>query len=413
MRNRIPGQLVIQTTNHCNARCPQCGMRATADIPRKRLNTEQIKRILDAAAKKGVKAVSFTGGEPFLFQDDLIRLINYASEISIPYIRTGTNGFIFRRSSSADFVDRIKALADRLAAAGLRNFWISLDSAVPEVHEKMRGLAGVVRGIEKALPIFQAAGLFPSANLGLNRMVGGHFVESPVFSLLRSLFGCFLPSFQGSPESFLRPRPHHGFYHGQHLLPHEHQRGRTERRLASRIRGHHCRYGSPFHRPRKGRSYKVLLDTIPDHRRHRRIFSPLSSIYALHRRYLHQEDPAAAFGCRGGIDFFFIDANDGDTYPCGYRGRENLDKFWRLELECVKQENNCRSCDWECFRDPSELCAPLLQALHRPLQLARHMFRDKLFRPLWMEDIRYYYACEYFDARRSPNFKRLNHFKPK
>ena len=77
-RNRIPAQLVIQMTNHCNAQCPQCGMRTTAKIPRAKLCRDEIQRILDAAGRQGVQAVSFTGGEPFLFQEDLIHLIEYA-----------------------------------------------------------------------------------------------------------------------------------------------------------------------------------------------------------------------------------------------------------------------------------------------------------------------------------------------
>jgi MoaA/NifB/PqqE/SkfB family radical SAM enzyme len=409
-RYRIPGQLVIQMTNHCNAQCPQCGMRATAKIPRRRLDHKQIKRILDAAADKGVQAVSFTGGEPFLFQDDLIRCIEYASGIGIPYIRTGTNGFIFRRSDGADFTDRIKALADRLAGAGLRNFWISLDSAVPEVHEKMRGLPGVVKGVEKALPIFHAAGLFPSANLGLNRMVGGQATAAlnPLsFPSAEAYLTAFYLSFKEALNRFYDLVRSMGFTMVNTCYPMSISAEEQSTGLQAVYAATTVDTVVRFTDAEKAALYKVLLDTIPEYRRYLRIFSPLSSIYALHRHYLKQKDPAAAFGCRGGIDFFFIDANDGNTYPCGYRGRENLGKFWALNPALLKLEANCRRCDWECFRDPSELCAPLLQALHRPRQLVRHMSRDKLYRRLWLEDIHYYYACEFFDARRPPDFKRL------
>lgn len=70
-RKRLPGQLVIQLTDQCNASCPQCGMRITEKFPRSRLSTDRVKRILDGAARVGVEAVSFTGGEPFLFFDAL------------------------------------------------------------------------------------------------------------------------------------------------------------------------------------------------------------------------------------------------------------------------------------------------------------------------------------------------------
>ena len=67
--------------------CPQCGMRVTENFQRSRLSVEYIKRLLDAAAQKGVKIVSFTGGEPLLFLDDLVILINYAGEAGFKYIR--------------------------------------------------------------------------------------------------------------------------------------------------------------------------------------------------------------------------------------------------------------------------------------------------------------------------------------
>ena len=117
-----------------------------------------------------------------------------------------------------------------------------------------------------------------------------------------------------------------------------------------------------------------------------------------------------AFGCRGGVDFFFIDAQAGDTYPCGYRGHENMGKFWDLDLNAIRPEGACRRCDWECFRDPSELCAPFLQVLHAPARLLGKMRGDERYRRLWIEDLRYYHACELFDGRRPPRPERLRRF---
>ena len=73
-------------------------MRATAKFPRSILSQDTLKRILDAAADQGVQALSFTGGEPLLFADDLIDMMAYAGNIGIPFVRTGTNGFLFCNS---------------------------------------------------------------------------------------------------------------------------------------------------------------------------------------------------------------------------------------------------------------------------------------------------------------------------
>jgi len=173
LHGRIPGQIVIQLTDRCNAQCPQCGMRASAPFRRSKLDGTEVRRILDHAGKIGVKAVSFTGGEPFLYFKDLLEYIRYAGRSGIPYIRTGTNGFIFKNADRSDFDAGIHRMAESLARTPLRNFWISIDAASPRMHEAMRGFPGIIRGIAKALPIFHSYGIYPSANLGINRNMSG------------------------------------------------------------------------------------------------------------------------------------------------------------------------------------------------------------------------------------------------
>ncbi|HKL82421.1 MAG TPA: radical SAM protein, partial [Desulfobacter sp.] len=138
LKGRMPGQLVIQITDRCNATCPQCGMRKTSKFDRTRLTNDQLKEIIDAAGEKGFQAISFTGGEPMLLRKDLPELIRHAGKAGIPYIRTGTNGFFFADHDKPGFKDKVKVIADELADSPLRNFWISLDSSVPHIHEQMR-----------------------------------------------------------------------------------------------------------------------------------------------------------------------------------------------------------------------------------------------------------------------------------
>lgn len=404
-RNRIPGQLVIQFTNHCNARCPQCGMRTTARIARTRLDQAAIKRILDTAARQRIQAVSFTGGEPLLFLDDVLELIDYAGALRIPYIRTGTNGFLFRGAERSDFEDRIKRLAEGLAATPLRNFWISIDSAEPGVHEAMRGLSGVIKGIAKALPLFHAAGLYPSANLGINRRVGGALtadLRPDHYPDARTYLEVFYQRFVKAFDRFYR------FVHGlgftivntcypMSITPEDQSAGLSAV-YAATAEDNVVSFGGP----EKAMLYQALMDVIPRHRKRLRIFTPLSSLYSLCQHYRSPNNTSRAFGCRGGVDFFFIDAAGGDTYPCGYRGNENLGKFETLDVAACKPVADCHRCDWECFRDPSEMCAPLLQSLNAPLALARRVRHDPAYGGLWLEDMRYYAACDFFSGRKPP-----------
>ena len=50
----------------------------------------------------------------------------------------------------------------------------------------MRGLPGVVQGIEQSLPIFHANGIYPAVNLGINRRIGGEAVDQAFRSPLDS-----------------------------------------------------------------------------------------------------------------------------------------------------------------------------------------------------------------------------------
>ena len=178
LRGRLPGQLVIQYSNRCNADCPQCGMRRSERISRYTLGKDNARRLIDSAAAKGVRSLSLTGGEPLMFLDDIVELLDHASRAGIPYVRTGTNGFIFRDSDRPGFHDNITRIVEKLASTPLYTVWVSLDSANPASHEQMRGLTGVVKGIEKALPIFHEHGIYPAVNLGINRATGS-ITEQP------------------------------------------------------------------------------------------------------------------------------------------------------------------------------------------------------------------------------------------
>jgi MoaA/NifB/PqqE/SkfB family radical SAM enzyme len=413
LSNRLPPQLVIQFTNRCNARCPQCGMRASAGIARSTLSRRTLKRTLDAAAAKGVRVLSFTGGEPLLHLDELVELITYAGSIGIPFVRTGTNGFPFRNSHKPDFEVRIRRLAQQLSATCLRNFWISLDSAYAEVHERMRGLDGVVAGIEKALPIFHDHGLYPAANLGINRQLAGGATQNlraDRFSSPEAYLAAFYDGFCDAFDRFYTFTRDLGFTTVNACYP----MSIDAREQSSGLNAVYAASATDdvvrFSDPEKAMLYKALMDTIPKHRRHIRIFSPLSSLYMLGRQYAQPDAEPEAFGCRGGVDFFFISAEDGNTYPCGFRGNENLGKFWSLDLDALASNGECLRCDWECFRDPSELSAPLLQSVHHPVRLSRRLHRNPTYMKHWLRDIRYYKACGWFDGRKPMNIRQMQCF---
>lgn len=394
LRGRIPGQVIIQYTDSCNALCPQCSMRKTEGFFRSKLSELEVRKIIDSAARQNIQAISFTGGEPFLYEEELLQHIQYATKKKIPFIRTGTNGFMFRDSDSSDFEERIHNFAEALSKTKLRNFWISIDSAEAETHEKMRGLDGVIKGIEKALPIFHLYDIYPSANLGINRNMGGF----GRISMKMTDPEVFYEEAREAFERFYQFIMNLGFTIVNACYPMS-MSGVEETKIKA-VYGAVSSSGIvSFTNAEKIQLFKALMDTIPKFRSGIRIFTPLASLYALIKQY--EGDAHFSMPCRGGIDFFFVDAKDGNTYPCGYRGNENFGKFYDINIGELNAKPFCKACDWECFRDPSEIIEFLIQSLRNPTLYLNSNFKDSNYKKLWREDLRYYKDCDFFDGRKS------------
>ncbi|SLM32642.1 Radical SAM domain protein [Desulfamplus magnetovallimortis] len=385
-----PGQLVLQITDACNATCGQCGMRVTNRFPRTRMSLDYVKAIIDRAAENRVKAISFTGGEPFLMAEELFEMIRHAHRAGIPFIRTGTNGFLLRFTGDEDnFKKRVYPLAEKLAKSGLRNFWISIDSASPNRHERMRGLPGVIKGIEQALPIFESAGIYPSANLGINRYMGRG--ESPLM-LLSQNRDAFHHAACEAFSQFYRFVVDLGFTIVNACYPMSMEDNR-EAVYSATSRDTLV----SFSREEKVILFQALMETIPGYRKQIRIFSPLSSLHALIKQYTRQGNCYSSYPCLGGHSFFFVDSRDGNTYPCGYRGSENMGKYQTLNMKSViNKKTFCRRCDWECFRDPSELFGPFMEMLNHPLSLLKRFHEDPEMIKYLFSDLRYYQKCDFF-----------------
>lgn len=390
IRGRAPAQLVIQMTDACNATCPQCGMRANNIFKRSGIEPSRIRRALDRFSDIGGAAVSFTGGEPFLFFEDLVDLIEYAEKKGIRYIRTGTNGFFMKNPDEPGFKDKISGIAERLSGTGIRNLWISLDSSDAVTHEKMRGLKDVVRGIEKALPVFHSFGIYPSVNLGINRNMAG-FDQRLDYSDRDEFYEKTVDAFR----KFYSFSVDLGFTIANCCYPMSVGKGHEKLNAVYAATSDDV---TSFDVWEKILIYKALFKVIPEFRDKIRIFSPRSSLFALICQ--HEGDPGKSYPCLGGIDYFFMSAADGLAYPCGYRGNECLGEFSDIDMKRLGAEPHCRECDWECFRDPSELFSPLLMLKKEPLALFRRIALKDEYLRIWKEDILYYRKCGFFNGRK-------------
>jgi len=142
--------VVWNLTRTCNLRCVHCYTNSEALKYPNELTTEQAKAVLDDLAEFKVPAVLFSGGEP-LVRPDLFELAAYARQRDL-HVVASTNGTL---------IDR--AVAERFKQLEFAYIGISLDSAIPAVHDEFRGMAGAfertMRGFRHCVEVGQKVGL--------------------------------------------------------------------------------------------------------------------------------------------------------------------------------------------------------------------------------------------------------------
>lgn len=136
-----PRHPVIEVTSDCNLSCVHChvGTEERGITPPFDDLSKVIKRI---AAIKEFGMIAFTGGEP-LVRPDLMDLIELTSKAGL-YVVIATNGTLIDRKTAKELKKR-----------GVVGVAVSVDSILPDLHDKIRGRENVfeqaIRGIEACL----------------------------------------------------------------------------------------------------------------------------------------------------------------------------------------------------------------------------------------------------------------------
>lgn len=133
-----PQYLMMKVTNLCNSDCIYCNhakSRAQTEV-KEQIPLEQMIKIIDEAAKLGVKAISISGGEPLL-RPDIENMVARIVEHGIVPVLLTNGCFLAER-------------AEKLYESGLKYFIISLDSLDEKDYFYQRGVEinKVLEGIE-------------------------------------------------------------------------------------------------------------------------------------------------------------------------------------------------------------------------------------------------------------------------
>ena len=136
-KKKIPMAVTIGVTTGCQYRCVHCSAIGRSKS-RPDLSLDELRRTVQQCLDLGVSNITFTGGEPLL-RDDLEQLVSSVSPDQA-ISQVFTNAFALTS-------ERAKSLKD----AGIFGVQISLDSADPAEHDRLRGLDGAFRAVEEGV----------------------------------------------------------------------------------------------------------------------------------------------------------------------------------------------------------------------------------------------------------------------
>jgi MoaA/NifB/PqqE/SkfB family radical SAM enzyme len=157
VRRGGPALCNIAVTNSCNATCDFCNFARGKVRDLRWMDADRFAPALDILRQRGIRYVSFFGGEPLL-HPRLGEMIEIAvAKGLVPAIIT--NGWL------------LPSRLEALAKAGLKTVYISIDAAATEVHENNRGLRGLVNRIRASTARMPALGMTAIAQVAMSKLV--------------------------------------------------------------------------------------------------------------------------------------------------------------------------------------------------------------------------------------------------
>src|SRR2546428_3455224 len=168
IRHGGPALCNIAITNSCNATCDFCNF-ANGKVGRKDLrwiDAAQFDGALDILHGRGIRYVSFFGGEPLLHPrlPDMIAM-SVAKGMGPAVI---TNGWL------------VSSRLDQLAASGLRTVYVSIDAPWMADHEANRGLKGLGERIRSATSRMPSLGMTALAQVTMSKLIDDYRALVPL-----------------------------------------------------------------------------------------------------------------------------------------------------------------------------------------------------------------------------------------
>jgi radical SAM protein with 4Fe4S-binding SPASM domain len=152
-----PRLVFWETTAGCNLECIHCRrLEVSRELSKRDLTTEESKNLIAQLAECGRPLLVLSGGEP-LMRPDIFDLADHARQ----------QGLACAMATNGTLVDR--AVAGKIAAAGIRRVSVSLDGADAATHDRFRGIAGSFDRALEGIGHLRAVGAPVQINMTLAR----------------------------------------------------------------------------------------------------------------------------------------------------------------------------------------------------------------------------------------------------
>lgn len=300
IRRGGPALCNIAVTNACNATCDFCNFAYDKKRVGKLrwLDPEQFEPALDILHKRDIRYLSFFGGEPLLHS----RLADMIRMAVVKGMRPAviTNGWL------------LPMQIERLAEAGLKTVYISIDAADMTAHERNRGLNGLSERIRSATSRMPGLGMTPLAQVTMSKLITDYRALAP---LLRDL----------------------GFAAVAFSYPQQARLGSTT--LAWSDDSGLVRFTSP--------DLATAFDAVDEVRSVFRVNNPRASVADMKR---HLRSEPERFVCYAGYKSFYMDWNY-DMWRCD-AWKEPLCPVWEFG-DAPAVRDGCTACIADCYRDSS------------------------------------------------------------
>lgn len=155
--HQAPLLVLWEVTRACQLVCTHCRAEAMPQAAPEQLSTEEALDLLREMQEMGTPLVVLTGGDPLL-RPDVYQLVERGVELGL------------RMTMTPSVTPQLTSTAmDRLREAGLCRLAVSLDSAVAEVHDGMRGIPGTYERTLDAMRYAREIGLSLQVNTTVTR----------------------------------------------------------------------------------------------------------------------------------------------------------------------------------------------------------------------------------------------------